>query len=141
MALPRTRDFASGSVKILIDMNLTPLWREPLEAAGHEAMHWSEVGKPDASDEILMEWSRTKGFVVFTHDLDYGILLYTTEAAGPSVIQLRSDNVSPEFMADVVTKAIKEAALDIERGALVTVYVNRHRIAMLPLRRDKKSND
>jgi predicted nuclease of predicted toxin-antitoxin system len=128
-------------VKILIDMNLTPLWREPLEAAGHEAKHWSEVGEPSAADEILMEWSRANGFVVFTHDLDYGILLYTTEAAGPSVIQLRSDNVSPEFMADIVTKSVREAAWEIERGALVTVHVNRHRIAMLPLKDNKRRND
>jgi len=44
-------------VKILIDMNLTPKWREPLEAAGHKITHWSEIGPANAPDTDLMAWA------------------------------------------------------------------------------------
>ena len=127
-------------MKILIDMNLTPLWREPLEIAGHQALHWSEVGKPDDEDETLMKWALANGYVVLTHDLDYGALLFMTGASGPSVIQLRSGDVSPEALAGVVLDALKEAAPEIESGALLTIYSNRHRLAILPLRREETSS-
>jgi predicted nuclease of predicted toxin-antitoxin system len=120
-------------VKILIDMNLTPEWRRALEDAGHEAKHWSEIGAADASDEAIMHWCRENGFVVFTHDLDHGILLHATRALSPSVIQVRSDDVAPAVLAPSVLKALRQAQGEIESGALITVYMDRHRITLLPL--------
>jgi predicted nuclease of predicted toxin-antitoxin system len=120
-------------VKILIDMNLTPRWCRVLEDAGHEARHWSEVGAVHASDETIMHWCRENGFVVFTHDLDHGILLYATRAISPSVIQVRSDDVDPSALALSVLKALRLAQSEIESGALMTVYMDRHRITLLPL--------
>ena len=37
-----------------------------------------------------MAWARENGYVVFTHDLDFGTLLALTRDAGPSVIQVRT---------------------------------------------------
>lgn len=34
-------------MKLLLDMNLSPLWVEALEEQGYEAVHWSRVGAPD----------------------------------------------------------------------------------------------
>jgi len=42
-----------------------------------------------------MAWARANGHVVFTHDLDFGTTLALTHAAGPSVIQVRGQNVLP----------------------------------------------
>lgn len=33
-------------MKFLIYMNLTPAWVPYLEEAGHQAVHWSSVGRP-----------------------------------------------------------------------------------------------
>jgi predicted nuclease of predicted toxin-antitoxin system len=41
-------------MKILLDMNLAPRWAQYLQTAGFEALHWSHVGKPDASDQEIM---------------------------------------------------------------------------------------
>jgi predicted nuclease of predicted toxin-antitoxin system len=120
-------------VKILVDMNLTPKWCRALGDAGHEARHWSEIGPADASDEAIMYWCRENGFVVFTHDLDHGILLYATRALSPSVIQVRSDDVDPSVLAPSVLKALQQAQSEIKNGALITVYMDRHRITLLPL--------
>jgi predicted nuclease of predicted toxin-antitoxin system len=46
-----------------------------LRAAGHEAVHWSEVGDPRAPDTVLMQWAIAHGYAVFTHDLDFGTML------------------------------------------------------------------
>ncbi len=120
-------------MKILIDMNLTPKWCQALEDGEHEARHWSQIGAPNASDEAIMLWCRENGYVVFTHDLDYGILLHATAAQSPSVIQVRSDDVDPKALAPSVLMALRQAQSEIENGALITIYMDRHRITLLPL--------
>ncbi len=78
-------------MKLLLDMNLSPLWVEHLRTSGWEAVHWSEIGDIRAPDTVIMQWALENGFIVFfTHDLDFGALLAATRANGPSVIQIRS---------------------------------------------------
>ena len=71
-------------MKLLIDMNLAPLWVEVFQQHGWEAVQWSAVGDPRASDGTIMAWARDNGYVVFTHDLDFGALLAATGSRGPS---------------------------------------------------------
>jgi predicted nuclease of predicted toxin-antitoxin system len=73
-------------MKILIDMNLPPRWIQVFAAAGSEAVHWSQVGSPTASDRDIMAWARKDGYVVFTHDLDFSALLAATQEEGSSLI-------------------------------------------------------
>jgi predicted nuclease of predicted toxin-antitoxin system len=80
-------------MKILLDMNLSPRWVESLQAEGWEALHWSQVGDPRASDDVIAGWARQHGFVIFTHDLDFGTLLALTRTKGPSVIQVRTQDI------------------------------------------------
>jgi predicted nuclease of predicted toxin-antitoxin system len=69
-------------MKLLIDMNLSPDWVNYLARQGNESTHWSSVGSPHATDREIMAWARAQGHVVFTHDLDFGILLSLTQDAG-----------------------------------------------------------
>ncbi len=77
-------------MKLLIDMNLSPAWTDAFESHGWQSVHWSDVGEPDAEDSSVMNWAREHGFVVFTHDLDFGTLPAVTHQGGPSVIQVRT---------------------------------------------------
>lgn len=65
-------------MKVLVDVNLSPGWTDVLAAHGIEAVHWTSVGAPRASDAELMGYARDHGYVVFTHDLDFGTLLALT---------------------------------------------------------------
>jgi predicted nuclease of predicted toxin-antitoxin system len=114
-------------------MNLTPQWRPHLERAGHEVRHWSEIGAYNAPDTTRMEWARQNDYIVFTHDLDYGALLYLTGATAPSVIQVRGADVRPTALLGSILNALLEAEDALAAGALVTVDVIRHRISVLPL--------
>jgi|SRR5579859_1272517 len=82
-------------MKVLIDMNLSPLWVPFLEKNGIEAAHWSTISKPSAPDSQILDYAAANGFVVFTHDLDFGILLAARKSKGPSVIQVRTQDVLP----------------------------------------------
>ena len=121
-------------MKILIDMNLPPRWVEIFAAEGWEAIHWSHVGDFTASDRIIMEWAKQRGYIVFTHDLDFGALLAATQADGPSVIQVRTQNVLPEALGDLSVKAIHQFQEELNHGALISIDQKRSRARILPLK-------
>ena len=121
-------------MKVLIDMNLSPEWAEVFESAGWEAVHWKEVGDPSAPDSELMEWARSGGYLVFTHDIDFGALLAATGAVGPSVVQMRCEDTRPSTMGEAVVDAIEAHLDDLRLGALMTVDPRRRRITLLPLK-------
>lgn len=122
-------------MKVLLDMNLSPSWISLLEAEGYETKHWSQIGSPSAPDSEIMQWARENGFVVFTHDLDYGALLFATQTIAPSVIQLRIEDIRPKSVGEIVLQALRKAKNQIEQGALVTIDIRKGRIHLLPLGR------
>ena len=121
------------NIKILIDMNLSPDWVDELSKFGWASVHWSTIGDPRAMDHDIMEWARSNGFVVFTHDLDFGTMLALTHAVGPSVIQIRGQNVIPNHMSSILIAALAQHADDLEAGALVVVDESKSRVRVLPI--------
>jgi predicted nuclease of predicted toxin-antitoxin system len=120
-------------MKILIDMNLSPMWVQFLVAHGIEAAHWSTIGKASAPDSLILDYAAANGFVVFTHDLDFGMLLAARKSHGPSVIQVRTQDVLPSAIGGVVLRAIEAGRQHLETGAIVTVDLVRNRIRLLPI--------
>jgi predicted nuclease of predicted toxin-antitoxin system len=122
-------------VKLLIDVNLSPVWVEALGNRGIEAVHWSEIGDLRATDFAIMTWARANGYVVFTHDLDFGSLLAVTGASGPSVIQLRTQDVMPAAIESTLIEVLNRHRQTLESGALVSLDESRARVRILPLRK------
>ena len=120
-------------MKLLIDMNLSPTWVSVLKEAGLEPVHWSSIGRPDAPDNEIQGYARSNGYVVFTHDLDFGTILAATKADCPSVIQIRSQNVTPEHLGRLVVSALHQFEKHLKAGALVTVDEKKLRARILPL--------
>ena len=120
-------------MNILLDMNMQEVWGRFLRDAGHAAIHWSRVGDIRAPDDEIMEWARVQGHVVLTHDLDFGSLLFLTNATAPSVIQIRAEHILPRFVGEAVLETLDVAARMLDAGALVTIDPRRHRIRLLPL--------
>lgn len=121
-------------MKILLDMNLSPSWVEFLSNHGIEAVHWSSVGDGRSSDSQILKWAEDRDFAVFTHDLDFTTLLAVTAARGPSVIQLRSQDVMPDAVGAQVVSVLRTHASLIEDGALITVNLISSRVRLLPIR-------
>ena len=53
------------SLKLLIDMNLSPQWVSVFERSGWEAKHWSKVGDPHTTDSAIMDWAKKNHYVYF----------------------------------------------------------------------------
>jgi predicted nuclease of predicted toxin-antitoxin system len=121
-------------MKIVLDMNIPQGWKEFLESQGHKAIPWREIGNIRADDTEIMEWARQNQFIVFTHDLDFGSLLYSTNASKPSVIQLRMKHIVPSVAGNMVIEILNNLKKELESGSLVTIDPERHRIRLLPLR-------
>ncbi len=120
-------------MKIVVDMNLSPSWIPLLERAGFEAVHWSAVGNPRAVDTTVMGWARDHGFIVFTHDLGFGSILASTGATGPSVIQVRAQDVTPDYLGEIVINCLHQCENILLTGAIISVDEGRMRFRILPL--------
>ena len=86
-------------------MFLSPRWVDFLVAAGHDAVHWVDVGEPNAPDRMILEHAHHNRLIILTQDLDFGTLLAAIEVAGEH----------------------------LELGALVTVDPVGHRVTVLPI--------
>jgi predicted nuclease of predicted toxin-antitoxin system len=120
-------------MKILVDMNLSPHWVGFFTRHGIAAKHWSEAGPANAPDAEIMEYAITNEYVVFTHDLDFSTILALTHKKKPSVIQIRSADMTPDITAAPVIRALQKAASSIEEGVLITIDEDKTRIRILPL--------
>ena len=114
-------------------MNLSPGWAPFLLSNGIDAVHWSTEGKADASDAEILSWARENGRTVFTHDLDFGIALALSKENGPSVVQVRSQDITPLHLGRLVVEVLHTHADVIGRGALLTIDEARARVRILPI--------
>lgn len=121
-------------MKLLVDMNLSPRWIDLLTRSHFEAVHWSNVGSPHALDEEIMTYAARHDYVVVTNDLDFGAILAVTHGAKPSVLQIRSENLSPDVIGVQTINALTQLAEQLNEGALVTVDPLRTRVRLLPLK-------
>ncbi len=120
-------------MKLLVDMNLSPRWIKLLAEAGIEAAHWSELGAAHAPDSEIMTFAKANGYVVLTHDLDFSAILAATHGEKPSVVQIRSEDLSPDEIGRPVIDALRQMTAELEDGALLTVDPKRTRLRVLPL--------
>ena len=120
-------------MRLVVDINLSSEWVELFQEHGYQAVHWSAVGDPRAPDPVIMAWAREHGHVVFTHDLDFSRILALTRAAGPSVFQVRTEDVLPAAIGAVVVRALQQHGDSLRVGAVVVLDAASSRARILPL--------
>jgi predicted nuclease of predicted toxin-antitoxin system len=120
-------------MRLVVDVCLSPDWVAVLAAAGHDVIHWLTVGPANATDHEIMAWALVDDRIVFTHDLDFGNILAASASHGPSVVQLREQDVDPDRIGTQVIRALDQCAPQLEAGAIVTIDIRRLRARLLPL--------
>lgn len=80
-----------------------------------------------------MAYARANDYVVLTHDLDFSAILAATHGEKPSVVQIRSEDVSPDTVGKQLFAALRQMATELADGALLTIDPNRTRLRLLPL--------
>ena len=102
-----------------------------------EAVHWQEIGPRNADDKDLLDYAMANESVLLTHDLDFGAILAHSGASGPSVLQVREQEVDPEVIGSFVLAAIEQCRDVLVSGALVTVNLRRAKARVLPITRSR----
>jgi predicted nuclease of predicted toxin-antitoxin system len=120
-------------MRLLLDMNLSPMLCGRFASAGHDAVHWSSVGDPRATDATILAYASQNDLTVVTHDLDFGALLAASHAEGPSVIQFRTQDVLSDKFVDAILSTLKRLEPEILSGALVVIDERRSRVRVLPI--------
>ncbi|MBQ3060764.1 MAG: DUF5615 family PIN-like protein [Desulfovibrio sp.] len=120
-------------MKLLLDMNISPRWVDFLQKHGIRTVHWSTLGAPDAADSHIMAFAREHKYIVFTHDLDFSAILAASGDTKPSVIQLRTDDISPEASGAYILTALQQMQAELKDGVLLTIDTKRSRVRVLPL--------
>lgn len=121
------------SIRLLVDMNLSPDWVAELGRHGFDAIHWSAIGDPRSSDQSIMAWARHNGYTVFTHDLDFGSIRALTHADGPSVLQVRGQNIFPQHLSALVIAALCRYEAELSTGAILIIEEMKCRVRVLPI--------
>ena len=91
------------------------------------------IGRVDAPDYEILIYARSNGYTIFTHDLDFGTLLAATKTDCPSVIQIRTQDITPQHLAKLLISALNHFERQLEEGALVTIDEKKLRARILPI--------
>jgi len=120
-------------MKLLLDINLSPTWVGFLEENGFEAVHWSTTGHRH----------RYRGHGVGARSRLCGNhprprlspILATTEAVGPSVVQVRTQDVLPDAVGSDVVRVLRDHLTALDQGAIVSIDELASRVRVLPIRK------
>lgn len=121
------------SLRLLADMNISPLTVRALVEAGWEAHRVSVPLPEDSSDEDILAYAAETDRVVCTQDLDFSDLLVVSGRDWPSVIPLRLSDAAPEGVTDRLLDVLPVVAEDLKSGAIVTVDDDTARVRSLPI--------
>ncbi|MDR1283492.1 MAG: DUF5615 family PIN-like protein [Opitutaceae bacterium] len=120
-------------MRVLVDMNLSLRWIPFFKTRGIEAVHWETIGRFDESDHVIFDYAIQNGMVIFTNDLDFGTILFQTKNSKPSVIQVRTTDLLPDAVGNLVLTALRQFKAEIENGAIVTIVPKEVKVRVLPL--------
>ena len=111
-------------MRLLLDMNLTPLWVDFMIAQRLDAAHWSAIGDAGAPDDEICH----------ANDLDFPLIPSRTRNHAPSVVLLRGYPLSPEIRGHALVRALRQCETDLAAGAIVSITLSgRPRIRSLPI--------
>jgi len=120
-------------MKILIDVCLSPDWVAFFRENGVESIHWTMIGACDAKDSAIFSYAHKNEFIIFTRDLDFGTLLAHSKSNGPSVIQARLQDPSPEAIGVLVLQLLRQFQNQLLSGAIVTLAADKRKVRVLPI--------
>jgi len=123
-------------MKFLLDMPVSFLLLDVLQAHGHEGVHAHQIGRDRASDDELLELARRESRVIITADLDFPRLMALSLAEGPGLILFRGGNYSDSEMCDLLRRVLQTVPPEVMGRSICVVDRKRIRMTRLPCERN-----
>ncbi len=124
-------------MRLLLDQGLAYSTIEPLDKAGHDAIHVADLKLGQAPDSEIIRLAVAQGRTVVTLDGDFHKLLALSGARLPSVIRLRIEGLRAQPAGKVILTVIALCQEALLQGAAVTVLPWRIKIRPLPVRSER----
>ena len=121
-------------VGFLANMNISPVTVEALRNHGWDIIRVSEVMDEKSKDIDVLVYAQKQNKVVITQDLDFSQILALRGYAKPSLINLRFENASPDFVTARIIDVVSSMEKELEEGVVVTVDETSARYKNLPVR-------
>jgi predicted nuclease of predicted toxin-antitoxin system len=122
-------------MRFLLDMPVSFLLLDVLQAHGHEGVHAHQIGKDRAPDDELLEIARREDRVIVTADLDFPRLMALSLAEGPGLILFRGGNYSDQEMCELLTLVLRRVPAETLEKSVCVVDRKRIRVTRLPFER------
>lgn len=123
-----------AGIRLLADLNISPLSVAILRRHGWDVIRVSEVLPPTAPDREVLERARADGRAVLTEDLDFSALLAIGGFDTPSLITLRLSQSDPEVVAARLLEAEALLERSLAECCAITLDDRTLRIRPLPIR-------
>ncbi len=120
-------------MKFLANMGISPDSVAFLQSVGYRAIHLEQEGLGRLSDSQILAKAYAEGYVVLTHDLDFGDLMAASGASAPSVVIFRLRNMRPDSVNRNLRQVVERFHEELERGAVITVTEGQIRVRELPI--------
>ena len=120
-------------MRFLADMGISPRTVRFLRALGHEALHLHERGLERLSDADILTMAREDGYVLLTHDLDFGELVAESGARLPSVVTFRLRNMRSDNVNRHIHALLDQHGEKLLSGVMITVSEGSIRVRRLPI--------
>lgn len=122
-----------SSIRILADMNISPITVKALRSDGWTAQRVSTPLSGDVSDTAILRHAAKTNQIVCTQDLDFSALLAVSGRTQPSLITLRLTDTAPEVVTSRLLNVLPTITDDLQRGAVVIIDDRAVRVRSLPI--------
>lgn len=120
-------------MKLLCDVNVSPLVVEQLRRRGYDAIRVTEFVDARTQDEAIVALAVEQQAVLVSRDQDFSQLVALSGATQPSLINVRVTAVSPLRIAQLIALILEQSEQDVQEGAIVTIDDHGIRVHRLPV--------
>lgn len=121
-------------LEFLANMNISPLTVEQLRKLQWNIIRVPEVMDRKSKDTEVLAYAREHNRILITQDLDFSMLLAVSGHNKPSVINLRLENATPDFVTARIIEVVSEMSKELEEGIVINIDEISARYRNLPIR-------
>ena len=123
-------------MRFLLDMGVDVRVATWLREHGHEPVHLRDQGLHRLPNGEIFTKAIMENRVILTFDLDFGEIAALARGRKASVVVFRLHNTRTAHVLERLASVLPDCSSILEKGAIVVVEEDRHRVRPLPVGRD-----